>query len=1089
MANNSFFLRDNSLKPFLFFVLGATITCLYFWLSSRYPDLNTKASLGPSAPISSLAFTPIMEVSEGDGFWYRVWAETINWAHTNKKGMSFAFVIGAFFLSLIPLFKRPRTGNGPLDSLLGFLSGAPLGVCVNCAAPISKSMMAAGASVQYALSVLITSPTMNVVVLMMAFTFFPAFLVGLKIILTMIFALVLVPIGCRYFFQKDVKFVHEHLEETQHIHHEDCKNIPTDWLGSFLWGLKTYAKNFWYLLKVALPLMVLAGFLGSLLSIAIPWDQIQLIDGSYDKSLMLLFFMFAISVFGAFMPCPITFDIVLASTLLMAGVPLHYVAVFMFTLGTFSIYAFFIVWQSVSARAAIYMYMCTVLLGVLIGLLTMQISNVTQTSIAHEIELAEEVVKTEKQQDQRPVTTEEQSENIDEDAFDPIIDRKDMAFTYGDIAKDIKAISAQELEDINASEDLKISVVDFTGAENQGAGFRFDIGDVYGIKQPYEVSYLSYIPEALPYGTMGIASGDVHNDGWPDLLLAGDTEANPNLILYTNVNGQKFLRQQLPSFGRDNAAIVVAMFDLNGDGWSDIFLTTLKGEAHILYNDQGNFSEENAAKISKSDGIPLSVSFGDIEGDGDIDIFLGHWSAGPNFINRPESRNVVLISDGAGNYTSKDLPGITGETLTSLFDDFDGDGILDLYVGNDHDMASNSDQIFKGQKDGNFVPYNTENLNGFVGASSSMSVDRGDVDNDLLPDYYIAQIAYSGHFARAMKQISDRQIHIDDYCAEYSKQSGQDMNACTKNIDLKKALARIAFLNADSCYTLTNQKQKTKCFIHYQTYLNFCRPGVVAFNVNVENKASRHYKEFCDKILQPSEHIDLGNEPGHVKLSNYSRSNVFLHQQKSQDVDKPEFSEEAMTRKIGYGAWSWNSRFADLDNDGWQDIYVSNGFPFSVTTPMNLFYRNKGNGEFEEVSKEYALNSYSPTSAYSIIDFNLDGYQDIISAPTDGPVEVFTSKGGGNAIRFKLNDKSSKNSQGLGAIITIAYKNADGAAGQQMQIIKSSGGYRSFNEPVAHFGLGDVQNIDQVTIKWPDGNIDEISSNFQSDQLYIIERN
>lgn len=1084
MANNSLFLRENSLKPFLFFVLGAIITCLYFWLSSRYPDLNTKASLGPSAPISSLAFSPVMEVSEDDGFWYSVWAETINWAHTNKKGMSFAFVIGAFFLSLIPLFKRPRTGNGALDSLLGFLSGAPLGVCVNCAAPISKSMMAAGASVQYALSVLITSPTMNVVVLMMAFTFFPAFLVGLKIILTMVFALMLVPIGCRYIFQSDVKFVHEHLEETQHIHHEDCKHIPDGWLGSFLWSLKIYAKNFLYLLKVALPLMILAGFLGSLLSIAIPWDQIQLIDGSYDKSIMLFFLLFAIAVFGAFMPCPITFDIVLASTLLMAGVPLHYVAVFMFTLGTFSIYAFFIVWQSVSAKAAIYMYMCTVLLGVLIGFLTLHITNITQTSIAHQIETAQAQDK-----ELHSAQIDEQDNAADNgDAYDPIVDRTDMSYTYADIAKDIEPVIVQDVEGTSVPPHLKIRAANFINTENKGAGFKFEIGDKYGIRQPYEVSYLSYIPEALPYGTMGIVAGDVHNDGWPDLLLAGDAEVNPNLILYTNVNGRKFMRQQLPSFGGENAAIVVALFDLNGDGWNDILLTTLNGEVHILYNDMGNFSNDNTALISKSDAVPLSVSFGDIEGDGDIDIFLGHWSAGPNFLNRPESRNVVLISDGAGNYISKELPGITGETLTSMFEDFDGDGILDLYVGNDHDEVSNSDQIFKGQQDGSFVPFDTANLKGFVGASSSMSVDRGDIDNDLLPDYYIAQIAYSGHFSKAMSQISNRQIHIDNYCEEFMKQSGQSLNDCTKDIDLKKALARIAFLNADSCYILKDEKKKTKCLIHYQSYMNFCRPDVKAFSVEAENKASRRYKEFCSKVSQPGDTMLLRNEKGHLNQSNFSRSNVFLHQQEPEE-DTPIFIEEAVKSKIAYGAWSWNSRFVDLDNDGWQDIYVANGFPFSITTPMNVFYRNKGNGEFEEVSKEFSLNSYSPTSAYSIVDYNMDGHQDILATPTDGPVEVFTSKGGGNAIRFSLKDKSSQNTQALGAIITISYKDEDGQQKQQIQNIKSSGGYRSFNEPLAHFGLGNAEYADQVTIKWPDGTSDVISSKFQSGRLYIVEKN
>lgn len=255
-----------------------------------------------------------------------------------------------------------------------------------------------------------------------------------------------------------------------------------------------------------------------------------------------------------------------------------------------------------------------------------------------------------------------------------------------------------------------------------------------------------------------------------------------------------------------------------------------------------------------------------------------------------------------------------------------------------------------------------------------------------------------------------------------------------------------------------------------------------------KDKISQRYMNFCNKKSDRDEFIDFDNQQGILRSSNFSSGNILLRQNNDQNSEKINYSDEAISRQASFGAWSWNSRFFDADNDGWQDIYVVNGIPFSISAAMNVFYRNLGDGNFEEVAADYGLNSFANSSSYTIVDYNKDGFQDIISTPTDGPVEMLTSKGGGKSIRFELSDATSKNSQALGAQITIFYTDKNGKTLQQMQEIKSSGGYRSYNEPVAHFGVADADSIDQIIIKWPDGKVSEINSALPTGQNYLINR-
>lgn len=1061
-------IKQNTIKPLVFFSLGLVITCLHFWISSRYPGLSAKATLGPDAPMSSLGFSPIFTITEDMGFWARVFFETLNWANTNRKGMTFAFIVGAFILSILPLFKKTGTGHSFFDSFLGLIVGTPLGVCANCAAPIAQSALSSGASKQFSLSLLIASPTMNFVVLFTAFTLFPFYLVSLKIGLTLMVILILVPLGARYIFANDSVSENVAVSTKKTILTDNNKNIPTDLIGSLIWSAGTYIKNLWYLIKIALPLMILAGFLGNLLSVSLPWATIS----SFTGETSLLFFLpmlFLIAAFGAFLPSPIAFDVVISFTLLQMGIPIYFVAPLLLTIGSFSIYAFFILWQSISLRAAFYMYFCMVLIGVTAGVITFYVDRYDQANKSLQIQTLGHM--------DNPFAGGVQEINVNHRL-------------YQDIATDIQPITKGEISNPDIPENLEIYATAHKQKPN-GEAFVFKSGAELNIDIQHQVTAMSYLMEALPNATTGISSADVHNDGWPDVLLSGDADIGQGYALYTNINGARFERQRLPVVGDKEAAIITAMFDINGDHWPDIFISTTQGNNYIFYNDRGDFKQESVYQLPETKGVTVSLSVGDVEGDGDLDLFFGNWSAGPAFINNPQSRNFVLFQNDDHSFDYFELPGVTGETLTSLFSDFNNDGILDLYVGNDY-IEARSDQLFQGFADGRFEIFDYKNFDGLSGASTTMSIDSGDIDNDLTEDYYIGQIAYIGRFEQEISRIAAGQITRSNYCALKARRDGLSNDECTQSNILKDALSSATHYNPDACNNVDDAHDKAVCLIHYQTLRDGCgRKRLENTTAETTNIIGQNYIDFCNAQYASfdamiSQKNDDKKSNTLLMADNQSLSNVLL---RGHDNNGKNISFENITKNsnTGYGAWTWNARIADLDNDGWKDIYIVNGYPALRTYSTNVFYKNLGHRQFENETDKFNLKSYSPTSAFTLLDYNNDGNLDIIALPTDSAVEIFEGSGQNNAIQFSLRDNTGKNTQGIGARLVITY-DEDGITKKQMHIIKNSGGYRSFNQPIAHFGLKNSERIQSLEIIWRDGEKQTLPFAFNANKHYTITR-
>jgi uncharacterized membrane protein YraQ (UPF0718 family) len=345
--------KRTTLMLLLILCLGAG-----FWSGSRYPQLIEKALMGSSAMTEDpLTFDAVIQSQPSDPISRKIAISAINWTAENRNGMLFGFLLGAGFLSLFSMLEKRGTGNAFTNALIGLGTGMPLGVCVNCAAPIARGLHVSGARIETTLAAMFASPTMNVVVLTMMFSIFPFYLVAIKVGLTLVFILLVIPLLSRTAFREVAAQTYDDSSCPIGLQHPPQNET---WLEAALGTTRLYFGSLWYIVKTTLPLMVLAAVLAAIAVQVIPVESVANLQvGALS--------MLAVSAVGIFLPLPIALDIVLSATLLALGVPLIYVATFLFTLGIYSVYSFSIVWTTISPKVAIVLTFVLMGMGIVAG--------------------------------------------------------------------------------------------------------------------------------------------------------------------------------------------------------------------------------------------------------------------------------------------------------------------------------------------------------------------------------------------------------------------------------------------------------------------------------------------------------------------------------------------------------------------------------------------------------------------------------------------------------------------------------------------------------------------------------------------------
>ncbi len=188
----------------------------------------------------------------------------------------------------------------------------------------------------------------------------------------------------------------------------------------------------------------------------------------------------------------------------------------------------------------------------------------------------------------------------------------------------------------------------------------------------------------------------------------------------------------------------------------------------------------------------------------------------------------------------------------------------------------------------------------------------------------------------------------------------------------------------------------------------------------------------------------------------------------------------------------WGTGFFDMDNDGWLDVFVANGHVYpqvgaasgsgAFRQPM-LLHRNKQDGTFEEVSAEAGLGAI-PLAARrgaAFGDVNNDGCVDLLLLNVGEPPSLLINHcGAGNhRVLFQLTGTKS-NKLAIGARVTVRAGTLT-----QMSEVRSGGSYLSQNDLRLHFGLGGQDKIEEVDIRWPNGNV-EVLRDLAADFIYRV---
>ena len=599
---------------------------------------------------------------------------------------------------------------------------------------------------------------------------------------------------------------------------------------------------------------------------------------------------------------------------------------------------------------------------------------------------------------------------------------------------------------------------------------RYD-GSLFGLDQSNPFTPRDFYPPFFNGG--GIASGDINRDGWPDIA-----SANGRLVVvFLNQNGESFIPLEIDVTGQDDTAIFnVALVDINGDGWLDIFGTTyLQGNFYLL-SDEGKFTSAGLRQSPRGKSVLSSTaSFGDVDRDGDLDAVIGNWFAGASKKHPPpHSENQLWINED-GVFKVQALPEMVGETLSTLLSDWNGDGALDLVVGNDFEAP---DIYYLGDGKGGFEL--VEKRDGIIPVSTqtTMSIDTGDFDNDLDLDIFVDQITARATGPSARMQI----LGLEHYCDEIESQEVRDR--CNANMATRKGFfygSNHQPSHIRECAKVPDESDRRAC-IGMQVMMTAQRNKDAELCKKMPQTETRTYalcRNFFEEVFpHDPEMLDQA-------IPQRMNENVLLVRDSSKDV----FTDESGKYGVGFTGWSWNARFADVDNDEWQDIYVVAGTWFRATnsgTTGNFFFHNEAGERFSDKTDAFGLQNFMIVSAYTVVDFDRDGDLDFVSNSINGPLWLLrNNSGSGNSIVFQLRDEVG-NRDGIGTTFTIHY-GADGER-HQMRELKASGGYLSFDEPIAHFGLGEYDNVDRLEIRWSTGGETIIPGPFEAGHLYSLER-
>jgi ASPIC/UnbV protein/VCBS repeat protein len=521
----------------------------------------------------------------------------------------------------------------------------------------------------------------------------------------------------------------------------------------------------------------------------------------------------------------------------------------------------------------------------------------------------------------------------------------------------------------------------------------------------------------IRYGPGGISAADVDNDGFYDLFIPDGVASR----LFRNRKDGTFedVTAAAGLTGLDGVSVGV-FADYDNDGFKDLFVSRTFQHNQLFHNrGDGTFEDVTARSGIGEDCCTTVASWADYDNDGDLDLYVGRYldprtKIPTTFYARNGEPNQLYRNDGGGrftNVTEEAGVGDTGLCLGSAWGDYDGDGDADLYVVNDFGRST----LYRNDGDGTFTDVTADT--GTLAYGAGMSANFGDYDNDGRLDLYTADIrSEHGWFAEPPT--------VWRYMANSWRQG----------------------------------VWRTDMPLYFQIF----------------RQSGTHFVEVFQEMAA-----------GNHLLRNRG------------DGTFEDVSWKSGANPIG---WFWGSVFADFDNDGWQDLYSADGWVYNdKETEIELSFLNnvvgsqdvyktgkffdpkhfgrlswhgwernrhllnRGDGTFQEIGRPAGTDLLTNSRGVAAADFWNRGVVDLAVAASADRHALLRNEVGTRRHWLEVELTGTKsNRDGVGARITVL---SDGK--RLTREVAAGDGYASQSMLRLHFGLGNAQKIDELTVRWP----------------------
>ncbi|MCI0536851.1 MAG: VCBS repeat-containing protein [Verrucomicrobiales bacterium] len=552
----------------------------------------------------------------------------------------------------------------------------------------------------------------------------------------------------------------------------------------------------------------------------------------------------------------------------------------------------------------------------------------------------------------------------------------------------------------------------------------------------------------------GVALGDVDGDGWCDIYFCRLEGGN---ALYRNLGHGRFedWTERAGVECANQHSTGAALADIDGDRDLDLLVTSIGGGARLFVNDgTAKFAEATESGLLRKFGS-TTMALGDIDGDGDLDVYVANYRTTTYKDAPPGVKAEVFLENGRIVVQPE-------ERFTALTNRLTG-GLMLIEKGE-------PDVLYVNKGNGRFGPISWTG-GAFVDEEEKklarppldwgLSAMFRDLNGDRTPDLYICNDFFFSTDKIWLNEAGRRFRAIPRLALRIQSRSSMAVDFADINRDGLDDFVVVDMLSRDHT---SRHRQRANFF-----------KGV---DLGLSNPESR------PEVM---------------------RNTLFLNR------GDGTYAEIAQLSGVAASEWSWSAIFLDVDLDGWEDLLVSNGndhdsldadamkqivpssknpsarehyenlLKFPRLPTANLAFRNRGDLTFAEASADWGFDTVGISHGMALGDLDNDGDLDVVVNNLHAAAGVYRNNSTAARVAVRLKGEGA-NTRGVGAKIQLW----NGAVPRQSQEMISGGRYLSCDDTLRVFAAGALTNRMRIVVTWRSGK-QSVVEGVQANGIYEIE--